>query len=239
MTPAQGSILAVAWLAYFAAHSALASLGVKHWVDRRSPRLLPAYRLVFNGLALALLVAPLTLLVRFRGEALWQWTGSARWIAEGAAVLALAGFVWSLRYYDGLEFLGLRQWRARAAAVEDQEVFRISPLHRFVRHPWYSLGLVLIWTRSMDAALLVSAVAITGYFALGLRLEERKLLVYHGRAYADYRRQVPALIPLPWRFLTRERAAELVRRARAVPRSAGPAIPGEARSELRGDAPQS
>ena len=34
MTFAQGSILAGAWMAYFAAHSALASLRVKRWVAR-------------------------------------------------------------------------------------------------------------------------------------------------------------------------------------------------------------
>jgi len=237
MTLAQGSILVAAWLAYFAAHSALASLRAKRWVSRRWPGLLPAYRLVFNGLALLLLSAPLSLLVQFRGELLWHWTGTAQWIVDGASVLALCGFVWSLRYYDGLEFLGLRQWRARMAAVEDQEVLRISPLHRFVRHPWYSLGLILVWTRSMDAALLLSALMITGYFAVGSRLEERKLLIYHGQPYANYRRQVPRLIPVPWRFLSREAAAALVPQARAAVGNPRLTDPGEAGSGRGGDTP--
>ena len=111
--------------------------------------------------------------------------------------------------YDGSEFLGLRQLRGGLTAVEDQERFNLSPLHRYVRHPWYSLGLVLVWTRDMDPAFLTTAVMITLYFVLGSRLEERKLLVYHGELYRSYRRRVPSLVPLPWRYLTREQARTL------------------------------
>ncbi|MBS1173845.1 MAG: hypothetical protein H6R12_2675 [Proteobacteria bacterium] len=100
---------------------------------------------------------------------------------------------WTLRDYDGSEFLGLRQWRAREQRVEDQESFHLSTLHRFVRHPWYSLGLVLLWTRDMDAARLVAATLATGYLVIGSWLEERKLLVYHGERYRSYRQRVPAL----------------------------------------------
>jgi protein-S-isoprenylcysteine O-methyltransferase Ste14 len=74
-------------------------------------------------------------------------------------------------------------------------------MHRYVRHPWYALGLVVVWTRSMDAAMLVTALAITVYLVIGSRLEERKLLVYHGEAYRRYMERVPGLIPLPWRRL--------------------------------------
>jgi hypothetical protein len=67
-------------------------------------------------------------------------------------------------------------------AAEDQERFHLSSLHRFVWHPWYSLGLVIIWTRDMAPTFLVTAVMITLYFAVRSGLEERKLLVYHGEA---------------------------------------------------------
>jgi protein-S-isoprenylcysteine O-methyltransferase Ste14 len=126
------------------------------------------------------------------------------------AVAAALGFLWSLRWYDGSEFLGLRQWRRDLRAAEDQEGFHLSPLHRYVRHPWYSLGLVLVWTRDMDPAFLMTALMITLYFALGSRLEERKLLVYHGEIYRRYRRRVPGLIPIPWRYLTGQQARDLM-----------------------------
>lgn len=201
------------WGAYFALHSWWASLSLKNTIARRWPGVVPAYRLVYNLLALVLLI-PAVLWIRLcPGDVIWAWTGAAWWLAQGLALLAVAGFFITLRDYDGAEFLGLRQWRDRESRVEDLERFRISPFHRFVRHPWYFLGLVLVWTRDMPAAWLVSAIAVTLYFFIGSRFEERKLLVYHGELYREYRRHVPALIPLPWRWLANEKARELAAKA--------------------------
>ncbi len=203
------SVLVLVWVAYVAIHSWLASLQLKRYVAEHRPGLMPAYRLCFNGLALFLLILPLWLTYTLPGPMLWQWTGVAWWLVNGVALLAVAGVFWSLQDYDGSEFLGLRQWREGVTAVEDQEAFHISTLHRFVRHPWYSLALVLIWTRDMDLPFLVTAIVITLYFILGSRLEERKLLVYHGDRYRRYRALVPALLPLPWRYLSRNQAQQL------------------------------
>lgn len=126
-------------------------------------------------------------------------------------LLALIGFVWSLRYYDGREFLGIKQLRKGLREVRDQERLQISPLHRFVRHPWYSLGLVLIWCQEMDGPRLLSASLISAYLLIGSRLEERKLMIYHGERYRRYRARVAGLLPLPWRILTQAEAEELLR----------------------------
>ena len=203
--------LVVAWLAYFAVHSLLASLAVKRWVARRWPHRMPWYRLFFNAVATVGVLVPLGLTFAIGGEPVIRWTGAWWWLANGLALAALLGFFWSLRYYDGSEFLGLRQLKARERRVEDQERFRISPLHRHVRHPWYFLGLVLLWTRDMTPALLVSVILMTLYFIIGSRLEERKLRSYHGEAYDRYRKQVPGLVPLPGKRLTRQEAEALER----------------------------
>jgi protein-S-isoprenylcysteine O-methyltransferase Ste14 len=190
-------ILALTWLIYFVLHSLLASLRVKRWLQEHRPALIPPYRLIYNLLALALLMPPLGLTLAWRGPPLWQWTGIWAVLADLAALTAIAGFLWTLRCYDSQAFLGLRQWRQGEKSIEDQERFQISPLHRYVRHPWYSLGLVVLWTRDMDPAFLVAVIAITFYCIIGSRLEERKLLVYHGEVYRRYRERVPALLPLP------------------------------------------
>ena len=202
-------ILAQAWIAYFVLHSVLASLTLKRWVARTRPRWMPAYRLFFNTVAVVLVVPILWWTFAIRGEPLWTWQGPWWWLANGLALCALLGVLWSMRYYDSGEFLGTRQWRKGEDRVEDQERLHISPLHRYVRHPWYFLSLVLIWTRDMDPAFLLSAVCITAYFVIGSRLEEQKLLVYHGDAYRRYLAKVPGLVPLPWRHLSAAEAAEL------------------------------
>ncbi len=202
-------ILVVAWGAYAAIHSWLASLQLKRYIAHRWPRFMPAYRLCFNGLALLLITPPLWWTFTLPGPQLWEWNGFSWWIANGLAVLALLGVAWSMQDYDASEFLGTRQWRNKETAVEDQEGFHISPLHRFVRHPWYSLSLVLIWTRDMDLAFFVSAAVMTLYFFFGSVLEEQKLIIYHGDKYRRYRKLVPGLVPLPWRYLSRKQAKEL------------------------------
>ncbi|MCB1734530.1 MAG: isoprenylcysteine carboxylmethyltransferase family protein [Gammaproteobacteria bacterium] len=203
-------VLLIAWLAYFALHSLLAGLPIKRWVATQHAAWMPAYRLVYNTVAVLALLPVLWLSYAIDAPPLWQWHGWQAWVANGLAMLALLGFLWSTRWYDGSEFLGLRQWRERACRVEDQEKLHISPMHRFVRHPWYSLGLVLIWTRELNAPLLLGAIAISLYFAIGSRLEERKLICYHGDAYRQYRARVPGLIPLPWRWLSAADAEKLV-----------------------------
>jgi protein-S-isoprenylcysteine O-methyltransferase Ste14 len=215
MTTESENVLALAagWCGYFALHSLAASLRAKRFVARRWPRLMPAYRLLFNLQAVVLLLPLLWLTSTAGGEPIVRFAGLWAWAANCAAAGAGLLFLWSLRYYDGSEFLGLRQWRQGTRAVEDQEHFHISPLHRFVRHPWYALALVIIWTRDMNAALLITAVAATVYFIMGSRLEERKLIAYHGDVYRRYRARVPALVPLPWRFLSRGEAQALLRRA--------------------------
>ncbi len=206
-------LIFAAWCGYFALHSALASLTAKRWAARRLGAWMPYYRLLYNGLAVALLIPPLWLTYAHRGPPLWAWTGWAGWLADGLALVAVGLFLWSLRFYDGGEFLGLRQVKQGQRAPEDQETLHISPLHRHVRHPWYALGLVLLWTRDLDPSQLTATIAASLYFVIGSRLEERKLLTYHGEAYARYRARAPGLIPRPWRRLS---AAE----ARAIAQDA-------------------
>lgn len=194
--------LAAAWLFYFVVHSALASLVVKKWVAARWPVVMPAYRLVFNSVSVAMLLPVFFITMSNPWPQVWQWQGMGRMTATTLQVLAALGFLWSLRYYDLQEFLGLRQWRGQVTAPEDQEHLQISPMHRFVRHPWYFFAIVLLWTRDMDLANLITSVLATVYFTVGAQMEERKLLVYHGERYRQYMKRVPGLCPLPWKFLS-------------------------------------
>lgn len=198
------SWLALAWLVFFCSHSVLASDTTKRFLQSRHPRLSSVYRLLYNVVALVSVVWPVWLMYEASGPWLWQWTGPFALVAGSVAILAVVGFLLSSRAYDTAEFLGLRQWRS--GRIDTGGALVISTAHRFVRHPWYALALAIIWTRDMDAARLLSAVLVTGYFVVGSRLEEDKLIARFGSAYDEYRRRVPALVPLPWRTLSRTQA---------------------------------
>lgn len=197
--------LMLAWLVYFAFHSALASHTAKRYLAARFPHLIRHYRLAYNMLALALLLVPLWLLKGDQAEPLWHWSGLWRPIMDGVGLAAVIGFVWSLRYYDVGDFLGVGKARHPGPPR-----LILSPFHRYVRHPWYSLGLVIIWTRDMEPAWLVSCVAITLYVVIGSRWEEQKLVAEFGEVYRGYRQRVPRLVPVPGRRLTEAAAAEIV-----------------------------
>lgn len=203
--------VALAWIAYGVVHSALASRRLKDWVGARWPAAMPAYRLAFNGLALLLLLPPLWLAWRYPGPTLWD---VPEWIGWPALMVSGFGFLWSLRWYDGATFLGLTQWRRRLDPDGAREAFTLSPLHRYVRHPWYALGLLALWTRDMNAAWLVTAIVLTVYLVVGSRLEEQKLERLYGEAYRRYRQRVAGLFPLPGRVLSREEARALEDSAR-------------------------
>src|SRR6056297_2769873 len=118
--PFQLAALALLWVFYFALHSLLASLWMKRRVAARWPRAMGGYRLVFNLVAVLLLVPPLWLTLTWPGPWLWRWEGGFFYVANGLAAVAAGLFLWSLRFYDGAEFLGARQLQDRATEVEDQ-----------------------------------------------------------------------------------------------------------------------
>ena len=71
-------------------------------------------------------------------------------------------------------------------------------IHNYVRHPLYSGTLLFIWGLFFIFPMLnnlIAVIIITGYVLVGIRLEEKKLLIDFGNMYADYMNRVPMLIP--------------------------------------------
>ncbi len=185
------------WFVYGAIHSLLASRGFKAWVERAFPRAFRGYRAIYNTLAVFTLVPVLFLSSRVETETLWIWSGPWQIVSIAIAIAAAIGFLYSLRSYDMLAFLGVK-------AVSKPVGLATTGIHAWVRHPWYSLALVVIWTRDMDSIYLVQAASITVYILIGSRLEERRLTDEFGEVYTKYCELVPALIPRLWRSPIRE-----------------------------------
>lgn len=201
--PALG-LLAFVWLVYFLIHSLTASHWLKRRVAERYPAVEQRYRLIYVVVACVTLIPPVGLVWLLAGGPLWAWRGPAFWITNGLALLALLGLWQSSRVYDMDTFLGFK------AGPPEQTSLRLSAVHRFVRHPWYFYGLIILWTRDMDAARLTSALCLTFYILVGSWLEDRKLEIEYGSAYRLYRERVPGLIPRPWRYLTKCEARDIV-----------------------------
>lgn len=104
-----------------------------------------------------------------------------------------------LRGYDLGRLAGIHQIRdfLRGAGDTEDEPLRLDGLHRYVRHPLYSGGFLILWGRVTGEFELVTAVWASLYLLVGAWFEERRLLRLYGADYAEYRRRVPAFVP--WR----------------------------------------
>lgn len=108
---------------------------------------------------------------------------------QGISVLLL--FVAVLQT-DTLSFIGLRQ----LFSDEKNGKLVVNGLYRFVRHPLYTFGLLILWlTPDMTVNSLIVYTSLTIYILAGAYFEERKLLHEFGQEYADYKLSTPMLVP--------------------------------------------
>ena len=200
--------LALAWLAYGLIHSLFAADTVKRLAAERFALAGPGYRLAYNLSAMVLLVPVVWLLLDHPGTLLWDPGSALRFAFDLVALAGVLALFLAGPGYDLREFLGIGK---REAA---QPALRISRWHCYVRHPWYTVALLIIWTREMYAAWLVSALCITAYFVIGAWFEEQKLERCFGEPYRRYRSRVPGLLPFRGRALSNPEAAEIEHAAR-------------------------
>jgi protein-S-isoprenylcysteine O-methyltransferase Ste14 len=137
----------------------------------------------------------------------WQWRplGGSVWEVQnevGRAVLQV-GFTlgWTLVLVttfviNHFDLFGLRQtWRAFRGQEQKALGFTTPFLYRIVRHPLYVGWFFAFWsTPTMTVTHLLFAVMTTAYILVAIQLEERDLMRAHPE-YAEYRRQVPMLVP--------------------------------------------
>lgn len=193
-------------LLFGAQHSVMARMGFKAWLKDKLPQ--SAERSVY------VLLASLVLIVLF-----WQWRPITQvvWSADSPAGQAIGWSVFALGFaivllstflIDHFDLFGLKQvWRQFAGRSPEPPRFTAPLFYRLVRHPLY-LGFILaFWAAPvMSAGRLLFAATMTSYILFAIRLEEKDLIHDLGERYANYRRQVPMLVPRPWRLFDGRRS---------------------------------
>jgi len=178
-------------------HSIMARPAFKKWWTRIVP--VPIERSTFVLMTCVVL-----------GLVFWQWRPirTIVWNVEIDIVRDLLIGVsvggWLLALYatfliDHFDLFGLRQvWFHLRGADYHHPPFAMPYLYRLVRNPLMLGFLLAMWSwPTMSCGRLLFAGGMTACILIGVRCEERDLLVILGDDYRRYRERTPMLIPRP------------------------------------------
>jgi len=74
----------------------------------------------------------------------------------------------------------------------------VRGIYKYIRHPMYAGAILFLFAKpEMSVNSFHVALAVSLYFIIGSRLEEKRMLVEHPD-YAGYQQQVGAFVPKLW-----------------------------------------
>jgi protein-S-isoprenylcysteine O-methyltransferase Ste14 len=192
-------VLATAWSAYCALHSAMISPTVTRLVKRRLGERFRFYRLFFNAVAILTLIPLLRFSLSVQGEPVFRWEGALLPVRYALLACGVLLAITGARHYSLAQFSGIAQIRGTSAGgLATAGGLDSSGVLGVVRHPWYVAVALLIWARDLDIARLVANGVLTAYIVVGTLLEERKLVLEFGESYRQYQSRVSMFVPFKW-----------------------------------------
>jgi methanethiol S-methyltransferase len=185
------------WIAFCFSHSLFAALPVKRIISHWTGKYFTWYRILYSFCSLLFLIFLLQYQTGKKETVLFFVIPAVRiasiiLILGGSVVMILA----AIRYF--IPVTGFSIFTKRKAG----DILFDGGIHGVVRHPLYAGTLLLIWGLFLFfpfASNLIACVIISIYTFIGIKLEEKKLLLQFGKTYELYRQHVPMMIR-PLRF---------------------------------------
>ena len=196
--------IALLWILWCALHSALITKTVTDYAKMKLGYQYRFYRLFFNIVSLVTLAPLLYYSVSCKGPLVFQWEGSLLIVKYLLLVMGIFLFVAGARHYSMSQFFGIHQIKTGQTdhTLSESDTFDTSGILSVIRHPWYTGGIIIIWSSDIYLSTLLNNIVVSAYFVIGSFLEERKLLHDFGDKYREYQKHVSMLVPYKW--LTRK-----------------------------------
>jgi hypothetical protein len=215
----------IAFILFALLHSFLASFKLKSFLILRIGKAMAFYRLAYNIFSLWFFFYLYENLPRPDVE-LFELKFPWDIVILIPQFLALAGIIWTFRFFSLFEFLGLSQikrWKDGKFITEMEKkelvivehidgsqdtkysenvydeklTLKIEGPYKVVRHPLYLFTIIFLILRpTMDLFYLVFLISLIAYFYIGSFYEEKKLVSVFGDQYREYQKSVPRLFPL-------------------------------------------
>ena len=192
-------LLIFGWILWCTLHSLLITGRMNELIKEQGGMLQGVYRLIYSLFSVLSLLPLLWYQYSLPQEVIFSWSGWLRLPQGLLLAYALVMLYGGNTVYDVDYLIGIRQWRTYRQGEEIPTLpFTCQGALAYVRHPWYSSGLPILWAVGpiTDANLPIRSI-LTLYLIIGTLLEERKLVKELGEPYLRYQEQVPMLIP--WR----------------------------------------
>ncbi|HEY5732004.1 MAG TPA: isoprenylcysteine carboxylmethyltransferase family protein [Anaerolineales bacterium] len=174
-------------------HSIMASLGFKTLLRQTlGNRFMRFYRLFYNIFSVISFAPILYLVVALPDRDLYQTPSPWSSLMLTGQVLSIVLLIVAVLQTDILSFVGFRQ------LLEEEKPGKLvtKGFYRYMRHPLYTFGLLIIWLSSnVTLNSLVVYLGLTVYIFVGVYFEERKLLHEFGQEYVDYKSATPMIVP--------------------------------------------
>lgn len=183
------------------AHSVLASNIVKEKIAAKLGNKIAFYRLFYNLTSFLLFIVIYDISPK-PDFIIYDLDYPFDLIVFSLQIIPLLGLLWSIKYVDVKEFLGINQIfryiksNYNVEQLDEVSVFRNDGAYRISRHPIYLFSIIFLFLRpSMDLFFLIFALSLTIYFYVGSFFEEKKLIKNFGKEYLSYREQVGRIFP--------------------------------------------
>lgn len=188
------------WAVWCTLHSALISIPVTDYMNRRLGDGFRFYRLFYCAFSLATLIPLMLYSASIRREPIFRWEGPLVVIRYILLAAGIGLFYAGGRNYSLPRLLGIKQIRRGITdrSLSGYDSFVISGIQRIIRHPWYLGGIMIVWAKDLSLPTILTNLVITSYFVIGTFLEERKLVREFGDRYRDYQRNVSMFLPYKW-----------------------------------------